>query len=108
MAKALKTDDEASMGVLMNASHVSLREDYEVSCPELDIMVDAAGNAPGVVGSRMTGGGFGGCTVNLVRKGQEEPFVKQVSSAYQRETGIVPEIYITGATDGAGPVTVAD
>lgn len=106
MANALKADDEPSMSKLMHASHVSLRDDYEVSCPELDAMVDAAADAPGAVGSRMTGGGFGGCTVNLVRRGFAERFVENVSAAYQRATGIVPETYITGTTDGAGPVSI--
>jgi galactokinase len=101
MASALKQDNEQAIGQLMRASHQSLRENYEVSCPELDAMVEAASDAPGGIGSRMTGGGFGGCTVNLVRKGEVDKFKKQVAAKYQSATGIIPEIFVTGTSAGA-------
>jgi galactokinase len=101
MASALKQDNEQAIGQLMRASHQSLRENYEVSCPELDAMVEAASDAPGGIGSRMTGGGFGGCTVNLVRKGEVDKFKKQVAAKYQSATGMTPEIFVTGTSAGA-------
>ena len=85
----------------MNESHVSLRDDYEVSCPELDVLVDLAWNQPGVIGSRMTGGGFGGCTVSLVKDEAIELFKKQVGENYERITGIKPEFYVAEISDGA-------
>lgn len=100
-AAALNRRDLAALGRLMAESHASLREDYEVSCPELDRMVEAAGTAPGVVGARMTGGGFGGCTVNLVRADHAEAFQASVSDAYARATGRVPRVFSSSASDGA-------
>ena len=99
-AEALERGDVASFGQLMNASHVSLRDDYEVSCQELDIMVKAAWEQEGVAGARMTGAGFGGCTVNLVRSEKAETFRRRVTDAYQEATGIVPDIYICRAEEG--------
>ena len=90
---ALRSGDLTRFGELMNASHRSLRDDYEVSCAELDAMVSAAWEQPGTVGSRMTGAGFGGCTVSLVRSADTASFVQSVSASYQA-TGIVPEIYV--------------
>jgi galactokinase len=101
MAGALNDGDERRIGELMHVSHQSLRDDYEVSCPELDIMVEAASKAPGVVGARMTGGGFGGCTVNLVRRGRTQEFTEFVANAYRGATGIAPEIFVTATADGA-------
>ena len=101
MAKALKDDDKALIGRLMRDSHNSLREDFEVSCRELDVMVDAATSAPGMIGSRMTGGGFGGCTVNLVRSGMTRDFSEVVRVAYERGTGITPKIFSTRVSEGA-------
>ena len=75
----------------------------EVSCRELDVMVDAAEGLPGFHGGRMTGGGFGGCTLNLVEAPKAEEFARLISERYQAETGIRPEIYICSAGDGAGP-----
>jgi galactokinase len=92
-ASALREGKLARVGELMLASHVSLREDYEVSCPELDLLVDLARRQGGVVGARMTGGGFGGCTVNLVRSELTHACVKGIASAYQAEAGRPPEIY---------------
>jgi galactokinase len=89
---------------LMAASHRSLRDDYEVSCAELDLMVELAARAPGVLGARMTGGGFGGCTVNLVRRECVESFRSAVAEGYERQTGREPEIYVSGAAEGAGEI----
>jgi galactokinase len=89
-------------GQLMNACHVSLRDLYEVSVPELDSMVEIAQPLPGCFGARLTGGGFGGCTVNLVARGQAEAFVSSLGPEYERRTGLHPEIYICQASQGAG------
>jgi galactokinase len=89
-------------GQLMNACHVSLRDLYEVSVPELDSMVEIAQPLPGCFGARLTGGGFGGCTVNLVARGQVEAFVSSLGPEYERRTGLHPEIYICQASQGAG------
>jgi galactokinase len=80
-------------GALMRASHQSLRDDFEVSCPELDLLADLASNLPGVYGSRMTGGGFGGCTVNLVRSQHADAFCDAIQNQYQKITGILPAVY---------------
>ena len=72
----------------MNASHISLRDDYEVSCEEIDILVDEAWKIPGVLGSRITGGGFGGCTVSIVKEEAIEEFQKKVGEEYRKKTGI--------------------
>jgi len=100
-AACLKQGKLGEFGELMGESHRSLRDLYEVSCPELDIMVDAAVSLPGCYGARMTGGGFGGCTVNLVDAGDAHPFAEQVSQRYQQKTGIKPDVYISAAVDGA-------
>lgn len=99
---ALKNNDIETFGKLMNASHVSLRDDYEVSCPEVDKLVEIAWNIPGVIGSRITGGGFGGCTVSIVRNDAIENFKKEVISKYKEATGIDAEIYEAEIGDGAG------
>ena len=101
---ALDEGDLKAFGQLMYASHASLRDDYEVSCPELDLMVKLAEQFPGTYGSRMTGGGFGGCTVNLVEKGVSASFVTRISAAYQAKIGICPDIYVTTAATGAGRI----
>jgi galactokinase len=103
-ASLLRQGDLNSFGKLMAQSHASLRDDYEVSCRELDIMVEIARCQPGVYGSRMTGGGFGGCTVNLVAADSAESFRRAVAEKYHQATGLKPEIYISSAADGAGPV----
>ncbi|MBM4464852.1 MAG: galactokinase [Chloroflexi bacterium] len=97
---ALRAGDLDTFGQLMNQSHVSLRDDYQVSCAELDIMVEAAWKVDGVYGSRMTGAGFGGCTVSLVAEGAIEDFRAQLAAAYEEATGIVPQIYVCRAEDG--------
>lgn len=98
---ALKAGDLTLFGKLMNASHVSLRDDYEVTGPELDCMASEAWKIDGVIGSRMTGGGFGGCTVSLVKEEAIDTFIKEVGAAYQAKIGIKPEFYIAEIGDGA-------
>lgn len=97
---ALKNNDLIRFGELMNASHDSLRDLYEVSCEELDIMVKEARCIEGTLGSRMTGAGFGGCTVSLVREDAAEQFVVRVGAAYEEQTGLHPEFYICRVGDG--------
>ena len=98
--RALERGDLAHFGNLMNASHVSLRDDYEVSCHELDVMVEAAWEQDGIYGARMTGAGFGGCTVNLVADDHAPDFQANVAQAYEKATGARPEIYVCTAEDG--------
>jgi galactokinase len=86
----------------MSDSHRSLRDDYEVSSKELDLLVEIAVAQPGVIGARMTGGGFGGCTINLVESSALEAFKKHVAAGYFEETGRKPEIYVSPAADGVG------
>jgi len=99
--EALRSGDLAALGVLMQESHTSLRDDYEVSCKELDVMADLGDNFAGCFGARMTGGGFGGCTINLVRASQVEQFAIHMRQGYMGATGIAPEIYSCAASDGA-------
>jgi galactokinase len=99
-AAALKGSDLELFGELMRQSHMSLRDDYEVSCPELDTLVEIASNQPGVYGARMTGGGFGGCTINLVTREVAQTFSAKVAAEYERQTGVRPEIYVTRAGGG--------
>jgi galactokinase len=103
-AAALEDGDLDDFGQLMNQSHRSLRDDYEVSCTELDLMVELAQRVPGVFGSRMTGGGFGGCTINLVRTKDVDEFKRVVAEGYEAETTLKPEIYVCSAAAGAGEV----
>jgi galactokinase len=100
-AQSFRSKDLASVGQLMAESHRSLRDLYEVSCPELDAMVDAAQGLTGFHGGRMTGGGFGGCTVNLVESSESGNFANNISEAYRVKTGIIPEVYVCSAADGA-------
>ena len=97
---ALKNSDLAAFGQLMNESHTSMRDDFEISCAELDLMVELARASGKVLGSRMTGGGFGGCTINLMKGGNHAEFMRNLSVSYTRETGIVPEIYTCEIGDG--------
>ena len=101
-ADALREGRVTQFGRLMDESHASLRDDYEVSCPELDLMVDLARQAPGCLGARMTGAGFGGCTVNWVRADQTAEFAGLVGEQYLAKSGVVPEVYICHASGGAG------
>jgi len=99
--KVLQEGDLNRFGELMNASHESLRDDYEVSSKELDVLVEIARQQPGVLGARMTGAGFGGCTVNLVREDTAPAFVQAVQEGYKRILGLPAETYIFRASDGA-------
>ena len=98
---ALLNNDLRLFGDLMNASHDSLRDDYQVSCDELDVMVDLARSLPGVYGARMTGGGFGGCTVNLVSLDHVDSFVENIKILYKQKTSKNPDVYISSAAKGA-------
>ena len=100
-ARRLRADDLNGFGELMRASHRSLRDLYEVSCRELDIMVEVAEGLPGYYGGRMTGGGFGGSTINLVEAVNASTFADQVADRYHKATGIIPDVYICTASDGA-------
>src|SRR5512138_2376613 len=97
----LEAGDIRRFGELMNECHVSLRDLYEVSCPELNVMSRIAQSLDGCYGARLTGGGFGGCTVNLVAREKAEAFSQALAKGYQAETGYQPEIYISRASNGA-------
>jgi galactokinase len=103
-ADALRQGNLGQFGALMAESHRSLQKDFEVSCPELDLLVELAGAMDGVYGARMTGGGFGGCTVNVVRLDQVLKFKALIAARYTAKTGVAPEIYVCEAAEGAGPV----
>jgi galactokinase len=100
----LKQGNVKAFGRLMNECHESLRDLYEVSCPELDVMVNIARSLDGCYGARLTGAGFGGCTVNLVARSEAEAFANELASRYTRETNKIPSVYICRAEDGAGMV----
>ncbi|MFN0086423.1 MAG: galactokinase [Blastocatellia bacterium] len=97
---SLGRGDLARFGELMFASHASLKADYQVSCPELDLLVELASRIPGVHGARMTGGGFGGCTVNLVDAARADSFVASLRREYQARTGIDPRCYVCRPSGG--------
>ena len=99
--KALEANDVKRFGELMNASHVSLRDDYEVTGPELDTLAELAWQQDGVLGSRMTGGGFAGCTVSIVRDAAIPAFEKNVGNAYTAKIGYAPSFYVANIADGA-------
>ena len=99
--KALKENDIAEFGRLMNQSHISLRDDYEVSCEEIDVLVYLAWKIDGVIGSRITGGGFGGCTVSIVKNDAVDTFIDQVGAGYKEKTGREAEFYVVEIGDGA-------
>ena len=99
--EALEKDDLARFGKLMNQSHSSLRDFFEVSCKELDILVSLTQKHPGVVGARMTGAGFGGCTVALMPAASVETFKTEVIAEYEKQTGKTAEVYVCSAVDGA-------
>ncbi len=98
--KQLKKGNLARFGELMNGSHDSLRDDYEVTGDELDTMVEEARKIDGVIGSRMTGGGFGGCTVSLVKDEAVDTFIQEVGKNYQKRTGLKPVFYVAEIGDG--------
>lgn len=102
--EALKDNNVELFGQLMNASHKSLRYDYEVSCEEIDILVELAQAMPGVIGSRITGGGFGGCTVSIVKNEAVERFVEEIGKAYVEKVGHEAEFYVVDIGDGAGVI----
>ncbi|MDY3888126.1 MAG: galactokinase [Agathobacter sp.] len=102
---ALEANDLETFGKLMNASHVSLRDDYETSCEECDILAETAWEVPGVIGSRITGGGFGGCTVSLVKDEAVENFKETLTRVYQEKVGKTPEFYVVSI--GNGPEKLA-
>lgn len=99
--EALKAGDIETFGALMNETHISLRDDYEVSCAEVDALVEIAWSTEGVLGSRITGGGFGGCTVNIVKNNAVEAFVENIKTEYPKRTGIEAEIYFADIGEGA-------
>jgi len=107
-ADALAAGDVERLGRLMDASHASLRDDYEVSSPALDAIVASARAAPGCLGARMTGAGFGGCAVALVRQGAVETFVPATADAYRATTGHEARAYVSLAAAGAGPVALPE
>jgi galactokinase len=98
--QALKNQDLETFGKLMNASHVSLRDDYETSCEEVDVLVEEAWKIPGVIGSRITGGGFGGCTVSIVKDDAIDTFKEKLTAAYEEKVGKTPEFYVVSVGDG--------
>ena len=97
---ALKNNDIETFGKLMNASHVSLRDDYETSCEEVDVLVEEAWKIDGVIGSRITGGGFGGCTVSIVKDDAIDIFKEKLTAAYEQKVGKTPELYVVSIGDG--------
>jgi galactokinase len=100
-ADALIAGDFATLGRLMHEAHISYSQDFEASCPEADTMVDLAQDLPGLVGARLTGGGFGGCTINLVCKQHAKDFAAVLRQRYHTATGIDPQIHICHASAGA-------
>ncbi len=102
---ASRAGDAAAMGRLLVESHRSLQHQYQVSCQELDFLVDAALAIEGVYGARMTGGGFGGCTVNLMRQGSSENFAAEICKAYHERFGVTPRIYHCRPAAGAGEIS---
>jgi galactokinase len=100
-ADALEADDLKTLGRLMYAAHASYRDDFEASCPEVDILVDLAAKETGCIGARLTGGGFGGCTVNIVEKAQAEAFSWHLREGYRQATEIAADIYLCHASAGA-------
>jgi len=106
--EALHKGDTAALGPLLEDSHRSLRDDYEVSCRELDLMVEIAGAQCGLIGARMTGGGFGGCSINLVESAAVSDFRRNVAAAYSSKTGLTPDIYVSPASEGAQRIVVEE
>jgi galactokinase len=102
---ASRRGDLAAMGELFVASHRSLQRDYEVSCEELDFLVDTALAVPGVLGARMTGGGFGGCTVSLVRPEAVADFEARLTQAYRDRFGLTPQVFRCRPSAGAGEIS---
>lgn len=103
-ALALKKGDITKVGELMYSSHKSLKDDYAVSCRELDLLVDIARSIDGTFGARMTGGGFGGCTVNIIEKDLVEYFKQTLGRRYREETGIIPSLHVVNASGGVSEI----
>ncbi len=101
---AIENANPKLFGELMKQSHASLRDDYNVSCAEVDVLVDLANNSKGVYGSRMTGGGFGGCTISLVKSEDVDAFKKSIVREYHQATKLSPDVYVFHASDGAQEV----
>ncbi len=106
--EAFHRGDATALGPLLQDSHRSLRDDYEVSCRELDLMVEIAVAQPGLIGARMTGGGFGGCTINLVKSAAVTDFRRNVAAAYHSKTGLTPEICVSPASEGAQQIALEE
>jgi galactokinase len=102
--EALRRDDIERFGELLNAAHTSVSKDYGASCKELDLLVKLARQVDGVIGTRMTGAGWGGCTITLCQQGAENAFINHVRPAYHEETGLWPDIFVCHAGPGAGLV----
>jgi galactokinase len=102
--KALVDNDLETFGKLMNQSHISLKENYEVTGFELDTIVNEAWQIEGVLGARMTGAGFGGCSVNIVQQGKIDEFISRVGANYTDKTGLVANFYVADIGNGAGKV----
>jgi galactokinase len=100
-AEALTKGDLNELGRLMAEAHTSYSKDFEASCDEADAMVELAQDLPGLIGARLTGGGFGGCTINLVEQSNATAFQQELSALYAGQTGIVPQIFICHASGGA-------
>jgi galactokinase len=103
-AASLRGGDFHKFGRIMHDAHASMRDNYAASCVETDLLVELAARQPGCFGARITGGGFGGCTINLVAADHADNFVRKVRAGYEEATGIQAEIYLSRASDGAGPV----
>jgi galactokinase len=99
--EAMFAGDQTHLGELMLQAHVSYRDDFAASCEEVDFLVDTAIALPGCFGARLTGGGFGGCTVNLVDRAQTEPFTTALKAAYKKHLNLTAETYICDPVDGA-------
>ena len=103
-AGALRSGDFHEFGRIMHDAHISMRDNYAASCVETDLLVELAARQPGCFGARITGGGFGGCTINLVAADHADRFVRNVRAGYEEATGIQADIYLSRASDGAGPL----
>jgi len=103
-SEALLRGDMKEVGRLMAEAHISYSKDFEGSCAEADLMVDLANELPGLIGARLTGGGFGGCTVSLVTHGAEEALRDKVMRDYADRTGLTPKVYAVETVDGAGKI----
>jgi galactokinase len=103
--EAMRADDAMTLGKLMNASHASLRDDFEVTNEALDVMATIAQAQPGCYGARMTGGGFGGCAVALVAADSAETISSTVAQQYEAATGLKPDLFVTTATAGTSIIS---